>query len=280
MFKSIVSSVALAGAAALLSTGASAEGLPSRGSVGSAPAYTWTGFYVGLNAGRAWGDAGFSSKADCPDQAGNCLIPDADNLGFVGALGTGGAGVDGFTGGIQVGYNRQVGDAVFGIEADFNAFNLRGSVGDTVPAPFSVNGLPTETLRASLDTEWLATVRARAGVTLAPRLLGYVTGGLALTEVNVKNSFSLNDPVFPESGSSSHSSTRAGWTIGAGFEYALGGNWSLKGEYLYMDFGSVSTKSTISPAPELVDQGVVPNTLGTSADLTAQIVRAGLNYKF
>jgi len=56
---------------------------------------------------------------------------------------------------------------------------------------------------------------------------------------------------------------------------ALGGNWSLRGEYLYLDFGKVTVNTP-------VQDPVAPftNNLASSVDLTAHVVRAGLNYKF
>ena len=65
-----------------------------------------------------------------------------------------------------------------------------------------------------------------------------------------------------------------GHTIGAGAEWALSRDWTLRGEYLYLDFGNVTINSpTVQPAGDF-------NTARTTADLTAQIVRLGLNYRF
>jgi opacity protein-like surface antigen len=62
------------------------------------------------------------------------------------------------------------------------------------------------------------------------------------------------------------SSNRAGWTIGYGTEFALGGNWSAKAEYNYMDFGR---KTNVATDGSLI-----------SDHLTQGQVKIGLNYRF
>lgn len=123
--------ILLSGVAALgiLAAGAaSAADLPSRkGPVVApiyVPAFTWTGFYVGANAGYAWGNV------------------NANGIANVGDL-------DGFTGGGQVGYNYQMGQFVLGAEADFQGADL--NTGNNL-------GL------VRVKTEYYGTVRARVGV--------------------------------------------------------------------------------------------------------------------
>jgi outer membrane immunogenic protein len=273
MFKSVMSGVALAGAAALLSTSALAEGLPSSGRV-AAPVYNWTGFYAGANVGWAWGNADSGSSFRCPDNGCFYLDSQLGNLPLVSGLGSGSTNSDGFTGGVQLGYLAQSGRLVFGLEVDFNAPDLGGSRSASAALPSSDPIIST--VDTSFSTDWLLTVRGRLGVTVTPTVLLYATGGLAVSEVTVSNSYTeKNNPVVDGiSGSSSRSDTKTGWTVGGGVEWALGNNWSVKGEYLYVDLGSVSTTASV-PAVDLT-----PNTLGTSVDLTAHIVRAGVNYKF
>ena len=65
--------------------------------------------------------------------------------------------------------------------------------------------------------------------------------------------------------------TRAGWTVGGGVEYALNRNWSIGAEYLYMDFGKDTLNSAGAPS--------IPVTSVTFHD-RSQVARAALNYKF
>jgi outer membrane immunogenic protein len=164
------------------------------------------------------------------------------------------------------------GKVVTGLEADFNSlsFHKSSSLGGPVP----VGGL-SFAVTTAVDTSWLATARGRLGWEVTPGYLIYATGGLAVTEIKVSNSFADNfAPVV--SGTSSTRKTKAGWTIGGGIEAALQGNWTVKAEYLYVNFGSVSTTfatNTVAPA-------TVADVMTTSADLRASIVRVGFNYKF
>lgn len=151
----------LSGVAALglLAAGAaSAADLPSRKGPVEAPYYppvfTWTGFYVGVNAGYAWGEI------------------DSTNLGIIGGFDD----PDGFTGGGQIGYNYQIGQFVLGLEADFQGADLKASAFDAFTG-----------ISASNELNWWGTVRARAGYAF-DRFLPYVTGGFAYG--NVKNKIS------------------------------------------------------------------------------------------
>jgi outer membrane immunogenic protein len=120
--------------------------------------------------------------------------------------------------------------------------------------------------------EWFGTVRARTGVLFTPTVLAYATGGLAYG--SLKSDLTVATPAVANV--LSHSSTRAGWTVGAGVESKLGGNWSAKLEYLYMDLGSVS-RSFVTTIPAF-GGGFVG--LNTSSKFTDNILRVGLNYKF
>jgi outer membrane immunogenic protein len=153
MKKYLLSSVAALG---LVAAGAaSAADLPSRkGPVVApiyAPIFTWTGFYVGANAGYAWGQI------------------DSTNLGVIPQF----KDPDGFVGGGQIGYNYQIGQWVVGLEADFQGADLKATTG-------ALNGFS-----ASNELNWFGTVRGRVGYAF-DRFLPYVTGGFAYGQVKNK----------------------------------------------------------------------------------------------
>ena len=109
-----------------------------------------------------------------------------------------------------------------------------------------------------------------------PNLLIYATGGLALTTIKVANSFRDAVGGGPAFGADSNSDLKVGWTIGGGAEWMLTRNWTVKAEYLYVDFGRVSASANVT-------DGLLPpanSLLTTSSDLTAQIMRVGINYRF
>ena len=190
-------------AAALLvgvsSTAAMAADLPSRkvapAYVAPAPIFTWTGLYVGLQAGYAWDRVSLDNTfAAFPLTAKR----------------------DGFVGGGHIGYLYQTGPAVFGLEGDVEGTTIKNSG-----------------LRASL--------RGRLGFA-ADRALFYVTGGGALANQN----YSLVSPFAPAF-STNASSTKIGWTLGGGVEYAFAPNWSARVEYRYSDFGKLNVANFVSP---------------------------------
>jgi len=100
----------------------------------------------------------------------------------------------------------------------------------------------------------------------------YATGGLALTNIRVGNSFT---DVFLTTGASNSSATKAGWTVGGGAEWMLSRNWSVSAEYLYVNFDRVTTVATIVSL-----DATGTSALTTSVNLSANIVRLGLNYRF
>jgi outer membrane immunogenic protein len=187
--------------------------------------YDWTGFYLGINGG--WGES-------------------RSRFNFEG-LGdsTGHFGGSGWQAGGTAGFNYQMGPAVMGIESDGDWSNLSGST-----------NCPAAGLTCQVQNDWLATVRGRVGVAF-DRFLPYVTGGLAVGDINAN-----------VSGIGSATATNAGWTVGGGFEYALGNNWSTKLEYLHVNLGGFDCGTACSATP--------PATVRMDEDL----VRGGINYKF
>lgn len=229
----------------------------------------WTGFYVGGYAGYAWGQSDPTSSVTCGPALP--IYINCSNQNVVQSSGSGSLSPNGFTGGVRTGYNFQAGNWVYGGELDFGAFNVKASrttdtayVGRAAGAPF--------TTTVSTSSDWLLTARGRLGWTVTPDTMLYGTGGLALTNFRVGNSFGDS---FGAAGASSNSATKAGWTVGGGAEWMLSHNWSVSADYLYVNFGRVTTVATIRNLG-----GTGTSELTTSAKLNANIVRLGLNYRF
>jgi outer membrane immunogenic protein len=224
------------------------------------PAYvanTWTGFYIGANAGYG------RNKSD--------ITYNPPGLPFTGvapaysAIGSGGIDSQGFIGGGQAGYNYQFGRIVLGAEVDIDAFNHTGSFNKTgQPA----GNVPLNSV-ASVETDWLATLRGRVGLAFGS-VLFYGTGGAAATDLKFKQSNTYQgNGIGTES--FSLDGTRWGWTAGGGIEYLITPKWSFKAEYLHADFGKVSggTDFTTGGTTQLHSHSV---------SLETDIVRAGVNY--
>jgi outer membrane immunogenic protein len=279
MRKFIVTALAVGLAMIAADTSVRAEGLPrSAGPTQS----NWNGFYFGVHAGRAWGDADFRTDTGAVTATSYFAFP--ENIASVNQSGSGSSGTDTAVAGVQIGTNMQRGAWVFGLEADYGVFNLSASrAASDVPYP-AAGSVPFKySVRASMDTDWLVTARARVGFAPQPSLLVYVTGGLALTNLRVSNSFSDDAPEQGLGGSSADE-IKAGWTVGGGAEILLTRNWSVKAEYMYLDFGSVSTAGSITCGPGGVAIcdffGVTPSPFTSSADISAHTARVGLNYRF
>ena len=263
-------------AVAISAAGALAADLPARtyskAPVMMAPVYNWTGFYVGLNAGGAWNESNATTTTVYSPAPTGYFAP--SNPAAIGLVGNQNISRSGFTGGVTGGYNWQVNNVVLGIEADFNYFGLRGSATGTA---FYPNFAPFAfTVNSSVSSDWLATARGRVGFLATPALLLYGTGGLAVA--NVKAAYLFTDNFTAANESAAISTTRYGWTAGAGGEYALMNGWSIKAEYLYADLGRASTTST-----NLIASGGVAfptNVFTHTVNLRSNIGRVGINYKF
>jgi outer membrane immunogenic protein len=208
--------------------------------------YNWTGFYIGGNLGGGWAH----SKSEF-SVSGGPVFGTADNY------------LSGVVGGGQVGYNWQAGPIVYGVEADFQASGLTGSL--TAPqCPAAACGAA---LSASYTQEmpWFGTVRGRVGYA-ADTWLIYATGGYAYARLNTDAVAAAG----PASTSLNWNDIRDGWTIGGGIEVAFAARWSAKLEYLYLDYGRHDTALQLTGLPVITD----------SSRLNQNLVRAGVNYRF
>ncbi len=162
-----------------------------------------------------------------------------------GAGSTGDFDVSGGLIGGTLGYNWQNGPMVFGVETDLAWTDINGSTSVTCP------------LGCSTSNGWLGTARGRLGYAI-DRWMPFVSGGAAYGDIKASTP-----------GFAGASDSNIGWTVGAGAEFALTGNWTAKGEYLYVDLGDVTCSAAACG-------GAGP----TKVDFTTHIVRAGLNYRF
>jgi outer membrane immunogenic protein len=256
-----------------------------------APAYSWTGFYIGGNAGYSWSNSNAinstSAAGPCDPAVGGCgAVPNFSQLGALGATGTVGGKLDGFIGGGQAGYNWQVQNWVWGFEADFQWLNASsgGGFATIVATPAFLGNPVTTSFQGSHSLDWLGTARARAGILLTPTILAYATGGLAYGEAKLNGSYrqvcvACNAAVGGLSAAFAASDTLVGWTIGGGAEWLIAPKWTLKAEYLYYDLGDMSV-TTLVPGFGFNGLPFIRHSPTVESRFDGQIVRAGLNYKF
>lgn len=241
--------VALLSLPVLLSAGAAlAADLPTRkpapAPLLAAPAFTWTGFYVGVQGGWSGGGS---------DKVGlSTNVPAIGAFRNVGDL----SGDGGFIGG-RVGYDHQLAGTgvVLGVVGDLNYDWIKGSIAGTI-------GLVTYGGTSRID--WDGSVRLKAGYAF-DRLLVYATGGVAFA--NQKYALATTTPLI--SGLSA-SSTHVGWTIGAGLQYAVTNNLIAGLDYRYARFDAKTHTGAVLPA----------GALSTVATPDFHRVAATLDWKF
>ena len=272
---------AVAGIAILAAPSVFAADMPVKARPIVASTFSWSGFYIGANAGIA------RSYTKTDDYFGDLIPPFAFDPGIItivpGTIGTlpGATGHDtSWLAGGQIGHNWQSGRTVFGIEADAVASGLKGA-GSSSASRF--DGTPqaqTVTVAYATDIDWMVSVRGRLGYAAAERLLLYVTGGGALARINSGATTSATfgpGIIIPAPGTYSLASgntvTRFGWTGGFGLEWATGSAWRFAVEYRHTDFGRVTTTFQIPDG-----LGTVFATGTTNSRITVDQVTARVNW--
>ena len=212
-----------------------------------APPFSWTGIYIGGNAGAAW------NRGTVSDASGNSFSLPTSNAVF--------------TGGGQVGGNWQMGALVLGVEGQFDwlANQNNASAGIIIPGGDTVNVVSKD--------RWLTTLTGRIGFA-ADHWLFYAKGGGAWVG---NQSFTVNDVTNPAASfTTSNGGWNTGWTVGGGIEWAFAGPWSAKIEY---DYIKLSSNSFTVPATSPI-AGLPPNDVFTTANRNIQTVLFGINYRF
>jgi outer membrane immunogenic protein len=210
-------SVLIVTTASVFSLAARAADVPNQmepvAPVSYAPAFSWTGFYLGGEFGWIQTDPNYSTAAL-----------------FLGApfFVTSGSNKNGLTYGILGGYNYQIGQLVLGVEGDFSGWTIGKLRYTAITGDF-----------LTAQSKWGGSIRARLGYA-ADHALFYLTGGAA---------FMSNETSIPLAGISiGGDDTRVGWTVGAGLDYAFTNDWFTGIEYRYSQY---ETKTFIYPIPIL-----------------------------
>jgi outer membrane immunogenic protein len=176
----------------------------------AAPAWDWTGFYLGVDVGAAWATDTVSPTID----DGGVPFPRSNKLSTSGPLG-----------GATIGFNYQLSSFLFGVEGDIGALAIANSLADP--------GLAGEV--DSVNNGWYGDATGRLGVVWGRALL-YGKGGWAF----FNGQGSTTAPGF----TATSTGMFTGWTYGGGLEYRLDGPWSAKIEYLHFAFGTKDASLT------------------------------------
>jgi outer membrane immunogenic protein len=241
--------------------------------------WTWTGVYIGGNGGYSWGDWDSTSLAAIFPGPGGTLVNTAS------------PNVQGAIAGGQIGYNWQVSPQwLVGVEADGQwsgeqaSDGYSASVTTGVPSvgpcdvAFGCSATAAVTDANAWKLPWFATLRGRVGLIGDSTWLFYGTGGLAIGGAQFADSSVATVTVFKNAtgqvvstttllnSALSGTTTVVGFAVGAGIEKMLTQNWSVKVEYLFMDFGSYTF---------LAGTG-----FDTNVKMIDNVIRGGVNWKF
>ena len=256
MFKSL----ACLSSVVLLSTTAHAADIvatPEPAPVVAAPAFSWTGFYAGGQIGGSWSDGDFDREVTAKNETSPNVFVDTKITDI-----TSKSIDDGnFIGGLYAGYNYQFqNNVVIGLDADIAWINNTTKSNKDIPVgEYSIEGFYNK-----VEQDWYAAVRGRLGYAYN-RFLPYIAGGVAFTDIDYKKRYFGDVRKITFDRHYSDSSTFTGWTIGAGFDYAMTDHIILRAEYRYTDFG---------------DDDFSADWWKNNVDLKANDLRVGVAYKF
>jgi outer membrane immunogenic protein len=241
--------VGVAISALLIAAPLSAADVALRAPVAPTPVATWTGCYVGGNAGEAWANS-------------SMVLQEFGALPENSPLGT--ASGSGWAFGGQIGCDYQVNNSwVFGLRAMWDGARVNGSTSGI---------LGSGSLIPNFTTNSFATAIGRVGYSPTPTLLFYGLGGVA--SVQDQYSVGTTTAVGGNLGTIGIArETRTGWDAGAGVSWMFNPNWDLWFEYDYMDFGRNNVFFTGTGAgvgvPEILD-----------IRQTVQALLVGVDYRF
>ncbi len=262
----------------------------------------WEGPWAGAGIGWKW----LETDIDVTPEDWNVPPPS----GFFGNQLTPGAGVpkggelspDGFTGGVLVGYNKQFGSIVVGIEADADLTDVEETEIRSSTSIADYDGVNTadldfaersETCRNTKDMRGEGSLKARLGYLVSSELMVFATGGVAVANVEHRVDCQSETVFIGANGAGEiarHSSIARGsedewefgWILGLGSELRMNSSWRLRFDYNYVDLQS--STQTVSVNRTTTDEIQLPNTGPSTArykwDEDYQKIRVGLVYRF
>ena len=238
---------------ALMGTAFAADLIPPPPPV---PIFTWTGVYLGGQIGYGWG-------------SGNLNYSGFDQVTGTALATSVGGTPSGVVGGAHVGYQYQINQWVLGLEGSVDGTGLTNTAVAAFAEGTGVTASTTATVQGS--------IRGKLGIAW-DRALIYATGGVAFggfdTSFSVANPGTLTRvPFFAGDGVST---TRVGWTVGGGVQYAVTDNWWVFAEYRYSNFGTVASTGLLAGSPRPFAGAF----LNANCTLNQNQAQVGFSYRF
>jgi opacity protein-like surface antigen len=214
------------------------------------PGNNWSGGYVGVQGGYAWG------ATQWPDVAG---FPGHYNA-------------DGWLAGVTIGANAQAGSLLFGVEGEILRTGITGSQTVTFPGA----GAAPQTNIYDSKVDWLALATVRAGFVVGSNLMLYGKGGVAIAQ-EVHN-LNLSNPVAAVS--LSGKAIHTGGVAGVGAEYAVLPSWTVKAEYDYVRMFQQAVMMTGIATGGPFGAGTTLAVPVNKLNQDLHLVKFGVNYHF
>lgn len=227
------------------------------------PTFTWSGFYIGADAGYKWG----KQKATLGGTTGTPAVPFTYDVND---------DVKGGAAGIFAGFNSSIDNgSVFGIETDMLWNKINGHHG------YRKDGVDTTDIyNVGLTEKWSGATRLRVGFG-SDRVLPYLAAGVAYTRLtaentsyrqDISNPTGPTDPKYHVVSINNSDQTYVGWTAGAGIDYAATDNLFVRLEYRYSDYGKKDFAAGSPPANTTFNP--------IRVKYSTHDVRVGVAYKF
>ena len=227
------------------------------------PAPIWTGFYGGVHLGAAWTDLGVQRNIFYDGYGAATAVP-VNNI--ISATGFGGG---------QLGYNWQFpgSNFVLGVEADLDGIGGNNERGGTA-VTYGQRGIRDVIgVTVTENGGFAGDFTGRLGYTCGNWML-YAKGGFAWFSPNLQGTATIWDRNGIATLSVNNGNDLTGWTVGAGLEWMLNPNWSIKAEYLYYDFQRNNDNWNVNTAIGNLEN----NWRWFNNDLTVNTVKLGVNY--
>jgi outer membrane immunogenic protein len=249
---------------------------------------SWTGFYIGGNAGYLWSSNNIIKNDGRTTFANPLFLPNSGTVSF--ALADLGIrhlfnASRGFLGGGQIGYNSQFSqNLVIGIDADIDALGQSGTTNTTNSVATPLLGTLNANIVNTKKLNYMGLLKGRLGVLVGPSFLIYGAGAFSYGEGSLKTSFSVTEtnPAFlPFYEEVTLNKLLAGWAAGGGAEVLFSPCWSMKLEYMYYQLGPIHShlnlNQYLATTPPVSFAGA---TVESSAKFTENTIRIGINYFF
>lgn len=221
-----------------------------------APAFSWSGCYVGGNIGGGWANThAYDTNGVITGVAGAPVLN--------GDLGSQTA--SGVIGGGQIGCDYQINQLVLGVQGMLDASGMNASTAQ-----------PGGLFTTDTSIPWFGTLTARAGLAVLPTGLLYVKGGGAWMRDNFSATVTPTGAALlgaPVGVAANVGFNASGWTVGGGFEWAFANAWSAFAEYDYLDFGT-PTVNFNSPGT------LLPTAFPLGVRQNVSVFMVGLNARF